>query len=150
MEISYDYRELFKVLNKYKVRYLIAGAYAVSFYTQPRFTKDLDIWVEPEIKNANELYKALKEFGAPLKGIQPIDFVNKKIIYQIGVAPIRVDIMMSLVGLDFTKAWQNRKITKYANISVNILGLEELIISKKRFKREQDSMDLKKLKKVKS
>ena len=82
MGISHDYKDLFKTLNKHKVKYLIVGAYAVTFYTEPRFTKDLDIWVSNDIINARRLYPALASFGAPLKGISVKDFTNKKTIYQ--------------------------------------------------------------------
>ena len=96
MDISYDYKDLFRLLNKRKVRYIVAGAYAVIYYTEPRFTKDLDIWVEPVMQNAQRLYEALKEFGAPLIDMHPKDFTDENKIYQIGIAPIRVDIMMGL------------------------------------------------------
>jgi len=145
MDISYDYRDLFKVLNRYKVRYLVVGAYAVVFYAEPRFTKDLDIWVEPSEQNAKRLYKALTKFGAPLKGITLEDFTNGKMIYQIGVAPVRIDIMMGISGLKFYRAWKNRKQSKYAGISINILGFKELIYSKKKAGRAQDFLDIKKL-----
>ncbi len=145
MDISYDYRDLFKILNRYRVRYLIVGAYAVTFYTEPRFTKDLDIWVEANIKNAERLYKALTKFGAPLEDIRSEDFANERMIYQIGVAPVRVDIMMGLPGLKFEQAWKKRKKSEYADISINILGIKELIYSKRKTKREQDILDIKKL-----
>ncbi len=113
MEISSDYRELFSILNIHKVKYMVIGAYAVSYYTEPRFTKDLDIWIKPELKNADKLYNALKKFGAPLKDICPKDFIDENMVYQIGVAPIRVDIMMGLPGLKFDLAWKKRIRTKY-------------------------------------
>lgn len=145
MDISYDYKDLFKILNKHKVKYLVVGAYAVTFYTEPRFTKDLDIWVSNDIINAKRLYKALIDFGAPLKGISMEDFTNKKMIYQIGVAPVRIDIIMGLSGLKFENAWKRCKKTNYDRISINIMGIKDLIYSKKRTKRDQDSLDIKKL-----
>lgn len=145
MQVNSDYRDLFKILNRYKVKYLVVGAYAVVYYTEPRFTKDLDIWVSPDMNNAQRVYKALREFGAPLRDISAKDFTNKKLIYQIGVVPIRVDIMMSLPGVRFKHAWENRKKSKYAGILINIIGKHELIKSKKKLKREQDILDLKKL-----
>ncbi len=123
MDISYDYRDLFKVLNRYKVRYLVIGAYAVVFYTEPRFTKDLDIWVEPSEQNAKRIYQALTKFGAALKGITFEDFTNEKIIYQIGIAPVRIDIMMGISGLRFDRAWKNRKKSKYAGISISATNI---------------------------
>ncbi|MDP2922150.1 MAG: nucleotidyltransferase [Candidatus Omnitrophota bacterium] len=132
-------------MNRYKVRYLIVGAYAVTFYTEPRFTKDLDIWVDSDINNAGRLYKALAEFGTPLDGVSIADFANKNMIYQIGVAPVRIDIIAGLKGLQFDKAWKNRKKTKYGGINVNILGLKDLIYLKKKAKRPQDILDVTKL-----
>lgn len=145
MDISSDYRDLFRILNIHKVEYLIVGAYAVAYYTEPRFTKDLDIWVRPDIKNANRLYVALKEFGAPLKGIDLQDFTDKNMIYQIGVAPIRVDIIMGLGSIKFDLAWKNRSKSRYGDTPINIIGIKELIVSKKRSKRVQDRLDLDRL-----
>ena len=142
MDISSDYRELFKILNKHKAKYLVVGAYAVIFYTEPRYTKDIDIWIEPTLKNAEKLYKALGEFGAPLKDISTKDFANKKTIYQIGVAPVRIDIIMSISGSIFTEAWKDRRKTKYADVSINIMGIKDLIRSKKKTGRKQDSIDV--------
>ncbi len=145
MEISYDYRDLFKALSRYNVAYLVVGAYAVAYYAEPRFTKDLDIWVNPELENAQRLYKAMKEFGAPLRGVHPEDFTERKMLYQIGVAPIRIDILMDVAGIPFEQAWTRRKRSRYGDIPINILGIKDLITSKKRFKREQDVLDLKRL-----
>ena len=121
------------------------GAYAVVYYSEPRFTKDLDIWVKPDTGNTNKLYKSLKEFGAPLKNIRPGSFTNEKMIYQIGVAPVRVDILMGLPGIKFDLAWKNRTKSEYGNVPINILGIEELIKTKKTAGRIQDQLDLSKL-----
>ena len=145
MKISFDYKDLFNILNTYKVRYLVVGAYAVAYYAEPRFTKDLDIWIKPELKNADRLYNALKQFGAPLKGICTEDFTDKGMVFQIGVAPIRVDIMMGLSGIRFDSAWKRRIRAKYADVPINILGIKELIKAKKRTNRLQDRLDLEKL-----
>ncbi len=148
MRIPLDYRDLLKVLNRHKVQYLIVGAYAVVYYAEPRYTKDLDIWVNPETKNAQRLWKALKGFGAHLKGIQPEDFTNKKLIYQIGVAPIRIDIMMGLPSIKFEIAWRRRSISSFEGIKVNILGINELIKSKQKTKRQMDIYDTRNLMQV--
>ncbi len=146
MDISSDYRDLFRILNKHKVKYLLVGAYAVVYYTEPRFTKDLDVCVKPDIKNAGKLCKALKKFGAPLKNISPKDFCKKGMVYQIGVAPIRIDIITGLTGVKFDTAWKNRIKSKYGDTAVNIIGIKELVKSKKKLGRLQDKIDLKKLK----
>ncbi|MCM8799195.1 MAG: hypothetical protein NC900_00490 [Candidatus Omnitrophica bacterium] len=135
-----------RILKKHKVKYLIVGAYAVIYYTEPRYTKDLDIWIRPDLKNAQRVYEALKEFGAPLKGITIKDFTNKNLFYQLGVVPIRVDIMMGIKGLDFDLAWRNKKTTNFEGIKVNIIGINELISSKLKLKRPLDQADIEALK----
>ncbi len=149
MKLSPDYKDLFKIFNKYKVKYLVVGAYAVIYYTEPRFTKDIDLLVEPEVKNAEKVYKALSKFGAPLNNIKIKDFINKDLIYQIGVAPIRIDIIMKLPGVKFRNAWKRRKQTLYDKVRINIIDIRDLINAKEKIKRPQDILDLKKLKKKK-
>ncbi len=145
MELSQDYEELFKILNEYKVKYLVVGGYAVMYYTYPRFTKDMDIWVLPEVDNAERVFYALKKFGAPLRGVSKEDFMDKKLIFQIGVAPIRIDILMDIGGLDFQKAWKHKKKVKYGNVYINIIGLDELILAKQKAGRDIDLFDIKAL-----
>lgn len=145
MLIPSDYKDLLRILNKHRVKYLIVGAYAVIYYTEPRYTKDMDIWVSPESSNTHKVWKALKEFGAPLKGMQPEDFTNKKLFYQIGVAPVRVDIIMGMGDLEFDLAFRYKSSTKFDNIKVNIIGLKELIKSKQKTKRDMDATDVKTL-----
>lgn len=142
MQIPLDYKELLKILNKHQAKYLIVGAYAVAYYAEPRYTKDIDIWIESSPNNARKVYSALKKFGAPLENITLNDFTNENLMYQIGVAPVRVDIIMGLKGLNFEKAWENRTKTKLEGIKVNIVGLEELIKSKKKAKRAMNGRDL--------
>lgn len=149
MDISSDYRDLFRILNRHKVRYLVIGAYAVAFYTEPRYTKDIDIWASNDATNAGRLYKALIEFGAPLKGMAVKDFTNRKTIYQIGVAPVRIDILMGAAGIKFENAWKNRKKTRYGGMPINMLGIKELIYSKKKAGREHDTSDIKNLTNIK-
>lgn len=145
MDISSDYKDLFKTLNRHKVKYLVIGAYAVAFYAEPRYTKDIDIWASNAAANAKSIYNALVEFGAPLKSMSVKDFTNKKTIYQIGVAPVRIDILMGASGIKFENAWKNRKRTRYGGVPINVLGIKELIYSKKKAGRELDISDLKKL-----
>jgi predicted nucleotidyltransferase len=120
----------------------MVGAYAVIYYTEPRYTKDLDIWIEPTIENAKRVYNALKEFGAPLKDITFEDFTNKNLFYQIGVAPVRVDIIMGISDLEFSKAWKSRKRANFEGIKVNIIGIDDLIKLKEKTKRDIDKMDV--------
>jgi hypothetical protein len=143
-----DYSELLKILNAHKARYLIVGAYAVIYHTEPRYSKDIDIWVDPEMANAHKVYAALKEFGAPLQGIKVEDFTNTSLVYQIGVAPVRVDIIMGLPGITFSQAWKNKAKAKFEDVMTNILGLNELIKAKEKAMRSIDAIDVKNLRKV--
>lgn len=145
MLIPSDYKDLLKILNKHRVKYLVVGAYAVIYYAEPRYTKDLEIWIKPQEENAERLYEALKEFGAPLKDITWKDFTNKNLVYQIGVAPVRVDIIMGCGSLEFDFAWKYKSSVKFDNIKVNIIGLRELIKSKEKTKRDMDAADVKAL-----
>src|SRR5580704_16037478 len=106
MKINSDYRDLLKSLNAAGVRYLIVGEYAVMVHTEPYYTKDLDVWVEPAPENAEAVIGALRAFGAPLLNISAKDFTEPEIFCQIGIAPVRVDVMTSVPGLDFPGAWE--------------------------------------------
>ena len=145
MHLSSDYEDLFKTLNGYKIKYLIVGAYAVIYYTEPRYTKDIDVWVFPDLNDHQKVYAALKKFGAPLSGINPQDFQNKKLIYQIGIAPVRVDIKMDIEGVDFKMAWKNRKKILFGKTPVYLMGIKDLIKAKKKMGRPQDLLDIQKL-----
>jgi len=139
-----------RILNKHRVKYLIIGAYAVVYYTEPRYTKDLDIWIESSLENAKRVYKALSEFGAPLEGIKIEDFTNPKLVYQIGVEPVRVDILMGAGNLKFDIAWKRRKRVVFSeNLKVNLIGLEDLIKLKEKANRYMDKRDSEELKYVK-
>jgi hypothetical protein len=137
-------------LNDCGVRYLVAGGYAVMYYTEPRFTKDIDIWVEATPANAQKVWTALATFGAPLEQASLADFCNKDLIYQIGVAPNRIDIMMDIPGLDFEQAWEHKSESQYGDVPIFILGLDDLIKAKEHAGRDQDLLDLKNLKAIQS
>jgi len=113
-----DFRELLKRFEKHKIRYLVVGAYAVMKYSEPRFTKDLDLWIATDPENANSVYVALKEFGAPLANLMPDDFTRQDCFYQMGIAPLRVDIMMSIPGVEFEEAWKNREVVELDNLKI--------------------------------
>ena len=143
--VSQDYEDLFKILNACKIKYLIVGAHAVTFYTEPRFTKDIDVWIPAELNPPGKIHAALKKFGAPLQDISAEDFMDQKMILQIGVAPVRVDILMSVPGVSIAQAWKNKKRGRYGKTKVFVLGLTDLIRAKRAAGRPQDKLDLKKL-----
>lgn len=142
---SQDYEDLFSTLNAYKLRYLVVGAHAVAFYSVPRFTKDLDVWIPIALNDPQRVYAALKEFGAPLKGLAPEDFRDPSMFLQIGVAPVRIDILTSLSGVSAEAAWRHRRRSRYGKTPITILGLEELVKAKQAIRRPQDKLDLAKL-----
>jgi hypothetical protein len=136
-----DFKELLKLFNDYRVRYLVIGGYAVMKYAEPRFTKDLDIWVKADIENANLVFKALRAFGAPLSGMSEDDFAHEGYFYQIGVAPLRIDILMSIEGVTFEEAWPNRIESDLGGIGASFISKEDLIRSKRATGRPQDLLD---------
>lgn len=145
MDVCPDYEDLFKSLNEHKIKYLVVGAQAVIFYTEPRYTKDMDIWIPHDLNDPKMVYKALKNFGAPLTDVTPKDFLNKKFILQIGVAPVRIDILISLKGAQGQRAWQNRRRTCYGKTPIFILGIVDLYRVKRSVGRPQDDIDAEKL-----
>ena len=145
MPVNPDFRDLFRVLNEEEAEFLVVGAHAVIYHTEPRYTKDLDLWVKPTSENAERVYRALARFGAPLLDISTMDFCNPDLVYQIGVAPNRIDVLMGVSGVDFNSAWADRVESTYGGIPIRIMGKTSLMAAKKAAGRPQDLLDLKKL-----
>lgn len=127
------FKELLRTFNEKKAEYLIVGGYAVMKYTEPRFTRDLDVWIRNSPGNAAKVYQALAEFGAPLQkdGLLPEDFAGEDLTYQIGVAPVRIDVLTRTSGIQFAEAWQNRVASTFFGLPVYFISLRDLIINKK-------------------
>jgi len=145
MNISSDFSELLRIFNAGRVRYLVVGGHAVMRYTEPRYTKDLDLWVNPTRANAQRVYKALRRFGAPLAGVRVEHFTEKDLVFQVGVAPVRVDILMGVPGLSFQPAWRHRIVVDFGGEPAPVICREDLIVSKRATNRLQDRIDLKNL-----
>jgi hypothetical protein len=141
MFVNSDFTDLLKLFNDNGVRYLVIGGYAVVQYAEPRYTKDLDLWISADAVNAKAVYKALREFGAPLAGLTERDFAEEGYFYQMGVPPIRVDILMGIPGLDFEEAWQQRVQADFEDLSVPFISRQDLIRSKLASGRPQDLID---------
>ena len=137
-----DFRDLFSTLNTCRVKYLVVGAHAVMHYAEPRYTKDLDIWIEPSPSNAARAWRALAEFGAPLDGLVIADLSNPTMVYQMGIAPNRIDVMMGLPGAGFSTAWKRRVRSSYGGVPIGILHRADLIRAKKAAGRPQDLLDI--------
>jgi predicted nucleotidyltransferase len=140
MAESQNFKELLLVLNENRVEYLIVGGYAVMRYTEPRFTKDLDIWVGASAENAKQVYAALARFGAPVRsdGVTEETFAVRDTIYQIGVAPIRVDILTSISGCEFPESWERRMPGMMFGVPIHFISLQDLIRNKRAAGRSSD------------
>ena len=145
MQANEDFKDLFSIFNEEGVEYLIVEAYPVMYYAEPRFTKGIDIWVNPTMENAGRVWNALRRFGAPLENITKEDFVNKELVYQIGIAPNRIDILMDIGNIPFNSAYRNSETTTYDGVTIKIVGKEDLIQSKKTIARKQDLIDIERL-----
>ncbi len=142
---SPDFKDLLSLFGKYRTRFLVVGGYAVMNYTEPRYTKDLDIWVSTEKSNARAVFSALREFGAPLQGLDAQDFAAEGYLYQMGMPPFRVDVMMSVKGLDFDESWSRRVEVEVGGVVVPFISKKDLIAAKKASGRPQDLLDVAKL-----
>jgi len=140
MAESPHYKDLLHTLNEFEVEYLIIGGYAVMKYTEPRYTKDLDVWVGNSTRNSIRLYHALARFGAPLQhdGVTLETFTKDKVVYQIGVAPVRIDISTHIDGVTFDDAWQNRVQGSIFGVPVHFISLSDLITNKQSTGRSAD------------
>src|SRR5216684_6703021 len=131
MPVNRDFRDLFSAFSAADVRFLVVGAHAVIFYAVPRYTKDLDLWIEPTHENAERAWRALAEFGAPWQGVSVEDLWTPGTILQIGVEPNRIDILTEVEGLSFEEAWGRRQISSYGDVPIGLLDLDDLITSKR-------------------
>jgi len=149
MRIEKDYERLLELFNKHKIRYCIVGAYAVAFHAFPRYSKDMDILVEPNLENGERIIRALKDFGFSSLKLKEGDFAGKGSVIQLGYEPVRVDIVTSVDGCDFKTIWKNKKVGRYGKERVFFIGLADLIKNKKSTNRPIDKFDLKALAKAK-
>jgi len=139
------YKELLQLLNEFEVDYLIVGGFAVMKYGEPRYTKDLDVWVHNSLQNSVRVVEALKKFGAPLEhdGITAETFSAKQVVYQIGVAPVRIDILTEISGVKFSDAWEKRVASTFFGVPVHFISLDDLVTNKQSLGRSSDLKDLK-------
>ena len=142
-----DYRELLQHLNDSQVEYLVVGGYAVMKYGEPRFTKDLDVWVNNTPENAACVHQALEHFGAPLEQdqITRATFAQRQTVYQIGIAPVRIDIISEITGVRFSDAWKNRVAGSLFGVKVDFISFEDLIRNKEATRRDTDLDQLKRI-----
>ena len=140
-----DFKELLSVLNEHHVKYLVVGAYAVSVHAQPRATKDIDILVRPDPDNAKAVFTALGKFGAPVQGMTPGDFAEPGPFFRMGHAPLGVDILTEIPGVDFDAAWPRRVediVDPATGLRASFLSRDDLIAAKLATGRPQDLADV--------
>lgn len=142
--MSQDFEELLESLNGKKVRYLIGGAHALALHARPRATKDLDLFVAPTVANAKRFILALGDFfGGTAPTYVTVDaLLDPKLIIQLGVAPVRVDVLSHFATLTFAEAWRTRVDAKFGTVDAHYLGREQLVSEKRYFDRPQDRADI--------
>ena len=148
--LNEDYRDMLQILSDEKVKFILVGAYALAAHGYPRATMDIDIWVMPSSDNAEAVLRALRIFGAPLHNLSKEDLQKDGTIFQIGVAPRRIDIITTASGLQFEYTYQNSILINIEGIDVRIPSIDDLIINKKATGRTKDLADAEALESLKS
>jgi hypothetical protein len=143
--LSPDYRDILSAFTEENVDYLVVGAYALASHGLPRATGDLDLWVRCDAQNASRVWRAVAKFGAPLADTKESDFITPNMVFQIGVAPARIDILTGIDGVRFEEAWKDRTEIEIEGVRIKIIGRAHLIINKKAVGRPQDLADVARL-----
>jgi hypothetical protein len=146
-----DFKELLSVLNAHRVKYLIVGAYAVSIHAQPRATKDLDVLIKADAKNAEAVFASLAQFGAPLEDLTPADFGEPGPFFRLGREPVGVDIHTTIPGVEFDAAWHRRVeavVDPASGLKANFISRDDLIAAKLASGRTQDLADVEAIRKA--
>jgi predicted nucleotidyltransferase len=140
-----ELKEILRAFNDHGVKYLVVGGYAYGVHAEPRATKDLDIFIRSDEENSQAVFRALAQFGAPLDGLSPADFMDGS-TFQIGQPPTRVDLLQHIDGITFDQAWKNRiEGLIEGEIRIMVISKNDLIRNKLASGREQDILDVKKL-----
>lgn len=148
MDLHPDFRDLLSALADSNAEYLVVGGWAVGFHSEPRFTKDLDVLIGPSDSNLEMVTRALERFGAPASIVQALRTLGPDEFVFLGVPPVRIDILRRIDGIDFAQAYARRETIRWDGVPVSMIGLEDLIESKKAAGRERDQKDLKALEAV--
>jgi len=142
---SHDFRELLSAFNEHRVKYLIVGGYALAIHAQPRATKDLDLFVQPSRENAEAVYAALAQFGAPLGNLAPDDLVERGSFFRMGTAPQMIEIFPEISGVEFDQAWDRRMervIDEGSGLTAFFISAEDFVANKLAAARPQDIADV--------
>ena len=142
METQPDFRELLALFNACHVEYLLVGGYALAFHGAPRFTGDLDIFVQPDAVNAQRILTALAAFGFASVGLTSSDFERSDQVVQLGVPPVRIDLITSITGISWDEAWAGRVTGRYGDMPVHYIGRAQFVANKRATGRTKDVADL--------
>lgn len=145
IQLPPDFKDFLKLLNLKQVEYLLIGGYAISYYGYPRATGDMDIWIAINNENASKIVEVLKEFGFNVPDLSINLFLQENKVIRMGIPPLRLEILTTISGVDFTDCFQERLITKIDGIDINLIGLKHLKINKKASGRFKDLNDLENL-----
>ncbi|WP_461488255.1 hypothetical protein [Pontibacter sp. HJ8] len=145
MELKHNFRNFINLLNTYQIEYMVAGGFAVALYGYPRYTGDIDIWINPTPQNATVLIGALQEFGYNGEQVTFEDLTTPDVVTQLGYPPNRIDIATGLAGVKFAECWKNKVSIPYEDVVANFISLEDLKKNKKATARQQDLLDLQNL-----
>ena len=148
MYLTTEYRDMIELFNEHGVRYLVAGAYAMATCGYSRSTYDIDLWIDKDEKNVEKVLLALDEFGVPFK-IKKDDLTKDNVIIQIGIAPIRIDILTDIDGVDFNEAYDKRIEHDFGDLIATVLHLDDILKNKIASNRAKDKIDVIELKKLK-
>lgn len=142
MDLHNDFKELLELFNAHSVEFLIVGGYALAFHGAPRYTGDIDRFVRPTHENAERILAALREFGFASMDLSPEDFAAPKKAVQLGVPPVRVDIITPVSGVSWEKADAGKVPGRYADTSVFFIGREDFLDNKRATGRVKDAADI--------
>jgi len=142
MDLQPDFRELLALFNANDVEYLIVGGYALAYHGAPRYTGDLDLLVKPDTGNAERVLIALEQFGFGALGLSAADFIAPGQVVQLGVPPVRIDLLTSLSGVSWDEAWASRQPGRYGDLDVVFIGRETFIANKRASGRQRDLADI--------
>jgi hypothetical protein len=145
MMLSKDFKEFVVLLNENDVKYLIVGGYALALHGHPRYTKDLDVWIEMSPDNAEKIMKALEKFGLVSPELKPEDFLEKNQIIQLGYPPNRIDLLTALKDVEFDECYATRVEVIIQNVKINFIDIHNLKKNKRATGRLQDLADVEKL-----
>ena len=148
MILAKDFEDFIRLLNKHLVEYMIVGGYALGFHGAPRYTGDIDIWINLSDQNADKLLRVIEEFGFASLGFEKIDFLKQGYISQIGQPPLRIDILNSIDGVNFAEAEKNKQVIDLDGLPVAYVGFQDFIKNKEATGRLKDRSDVEEIKKV--